>query len=475
MRKHQPYMSSLKPNFYIVFDKQKHKSLDLRTSKASGRISKIKALKSWVENNQPLITEALFKDFRKSETEVKISEIMPVISEARYIIKNLRSWMAPKSVSVPLLFMGTSNRLIPQPKGNALIIAPWNYPFLLALKPLMAAIAAGCTAILKPSELTPNTSELLQKMISELFEEDEVCVINGGAETAIALQKLPFNHVFFTGSPAVGKLVMRAASEHLASVTLELGGKSPCIVDQGVNLQSAARKIAFGKFLNAGQTCIAPDYILVKEELKEPLINALKDTFESLSKENYKTNDDFCRIINEKHFERIDNLVSQSIDQGARLEFGNERDRQDCFIPPTILSGVTLEMPLMQEEIFGPVLPVLSYNSFNEALDIINGGEKPLAIYMFGGSSANKKALEQKTSSGPIVHNDFGIQFIYHGVPFGGINNSGIGVSGGYEGFLEFSHMKPVIKNHFNPSYIFYPPYTGTVKRLLNFATKYLA
>ncbi|WP_304234171.1 aldehyde dehydrogenase family protein [Jiulongibacter sediminis] len=468
-------MPSNNPDFNSVFEKQKAKSLELRSSKASERISKIKALKSWIENNQTVIAEALYRDFRKSETEVKISEIMPVISEARFIVKNLKAWMAPKSVSVPLLFLGTSNKLLAQPKGNALIISPWNYPLLLALKPLMAAIAAGCTAIIKPSELTPNTSDLLHRMIEELFPEDEVCVFTGGAETAIALQKLPFNHVFFTGSPAVGKLVMKAASEHLASVTLELGGKSPCVVDSGVNLKAAAKKIAFGKFLNAGQTCIAPDYILVKEDLKEPFIQTLKDAFENLSKTEYQNNNDFCRIINEKHFERIDSLIDKSVQEGASIVYGSEKEQSDCFIPPTILTDINLNMPLMEEEIFGPVLPVLTYENFDEAINLINQGEKPLAIYMFGGSSATKKALEQKTSSGPIVHNDFGIQFIYHGVPFGGINNSGIGVSGGYEGFLEFSHLKPVIKNHFNPSSIFYPPYTPKVKKLLNFAMKYLA
>ncbi|MGR3809103.1 aldehyde dehydrogenase family protein [Jiulongibacter sp. NS-SX5] len=457
-----------------VFEKQLKKSLELRVSTARDRIQKIKSIKKWTEQNADSITAAVHADFRKSEAEVNISEILPVISEAKNIIKNLSSWIRPKSVSVPLLFLGTSNKKTYQPKGCSLIISPWNYPFILALKPVMTAIAAGCTVVLKPSELTPNTSFLLQRMMEELFDENEVKVFTGDAETAIALQKLPFNHVFFTGSPAVGKLVMKAASQHLASVTLELGGKSPVIVRKGVNMKSAAKKVAWGKFLNAGQTCIAPDYLLIQEDLKDEFIEALKAALKKMAEGDFKSNSDYCRIINQKHFERINGLVEKSVEMGAEIAMTENPDKEDCFLAPTILTEVTKDMPLMQEEIFGPILPVLTYNSIQEAIDIINEGEKPLAMYIFGGSSAENKALESQTSSGPIVYNDFAIQFVYHGLPFGGINNSGTGVSGGFEGFMEFTHMKPVIKNHFNPSSMFYPPYTGRIKKMLDIATKYL-
>lgn len=468
-------MTDTANSYNSLLKSQQVKALELRTSKAKERIKKLKSIKSWIEDNEEIICDALYSDFKKSRHETYLSEIMPMYGEIRYIIKNLKNWMYPKSVSVPLFFTGTSNIRIPQPKGNALIISPWNYPFLLTMKPVLSAIAAGCTVIIKPSELTENTSELIKKMMHELFTEDEITVITGGADTAIELQKLPFNHVFFTGSPKVGKLVMIAAAKNLASVTLELGGKSPTIVDETANLKEAAIKIAYGKFLNAGQTCIAPDYLFVHTKVKDKLLEEIQSYLKKLNDDPENYSKDYCRIINKGHFSRIVGLIKEAESEGAQVITGGHSRETDAFLEPTLLTQITPEMRIMKEEIFGPLLPVLEYTNLQEVTSFINKNEKPLALYIYSKNRGNQDFITKETSSGSVVINDFAIQFIYHGIPFGGINNSGTGYSGGEEGFKEFSHLKPVIKNHFSPSPLFYPPYTKFVKKLTRFAAKYLA
>lgn len=464
-------VNEMKETFAI----HKEKAISLRTSSTAERSVRLKALKSWILNNEDKICTALYKDFKKSAVETKASEIMPVLGEIKYTLKNLREWMRPSSAPVPLLFLGTSNKLYNEPKGTSLIIAPWNYPFHLMVKPLVSAIAAGCTVILKPSEMTPNTAKLIVEMTKELFPSDEVHAFTGGAEVAINLQKLPFDHIFFTGSPAVGKMVMTAAAKHLTSVTLELGGKSPVIVDETANISATAASLLYGKFLNAGQTCVAPDYTFVHEKVYDKLIQEFSNQLEKMSGENIANSSDYCRIVNENHFERVNKLIEDAVNLGADLKIGGLTDSKDNFIQPGFLTNVTEDMEIMKEEIFGPILPIMKYTNLEEPIAYINKNEKPLALYIFSSSSKNKKRINRETSAGATVINDVMIQTIYKGMPFGGVNNSGIGKTGGKFGFLEFTNQKTIVTNHFAATSLFHPPYKPWVQKLVNFATKYLS
>ncbi|MCL4148340.1 UNVERIFIED_CONTAM: hypothetical protein GTU68_034462, partial [Idotea baltica] len=312
-------------------------------------------------DNLDRLSEAMHKDFRKPKAEVIIGEIFAVKTEAKYAMKELSSWMKPKKVSMPLTLLGTASYIRHEPKGNVLIISPWNYPFNLAIAPLISAIAAGNACMVKPSEMAPNTSEFIRQMIADLFEPKEVTVFEGDYTIAQELLALPFNHIFFTGSPAVGKIVMRAAAEHLASVTLELGGKSPVVVDETANVKDAAEKIVWGKCLNNGQTCIAPDYAVIHHSIKDKFIEAYQEV---VNKMYYKDGDieqsnSYCRIVNRRHFDRIKGLMDDAIENGATVEMGGKTNAEDNFIEPTLLTDVTTDMRVMKEEIFGPVLPIM--------------------------------------------------------------------------------------------------------------------
>lgn len=458
-----------------VFSIQKEKAISLRTSTPRERRRKLIDLKKWVLGNEEKICIALHKDFKKSEVETKASEIMPVLAEIKYTIKNLKEWMRPTSASVPLLFLGTSNKLHREPKGTSLIIAPWNYPFHLMVKPLVSAIAAGCTVIMKPSEMTTHTAQLITEMSSELFSEDEVYTFTGGADVAINLQKLPFDHIFFTGSPAVGKMVMTAAAKHLTSVTLELGGKSPVIVDETADISATAASLLYGKFLNAGQTCVAPDYTFVHESVHDKLIDQLSIHLEKMSGENIAESEDYCRIINENHYSRVSQLLNNAKEKGAQVKLGGLTRDTDNFIQPSILTEVTDEMDIMQEEVFGPILPIMKYKDLAEPIAYINKNEKPLALYIFSKSGRNKRKINKETSAGATVINDLMIQVIYKGMPFGGVNNSGIGKTGGEFGFLEFTNLKASVTNHLAATSLFHPPYKPWVQKLVDVAMKYLS
>jgi len=455
-----------------IFDQQQQTARFWRSSTFDERIARIKRLQNWILTHQDKIRKAIYDDFRKPHTETDLSEIFPVNSEINHTIKNLKSWMKPKSVSTPLAMLGTKAKILFEPKGTALIIAPWNYPFNLAIAPLVSALAAGCTAILKPSELTPHTSELIQKMISEIFQETEVAVFQGDSKIAQDLLSLPFDHIFFTGSPAIGKVVMKAAAENLSSITLELGGKSPAIVDKSANLKDAAEKIVSGKFINCGQTCIAPDYLLVDQETFAPLVEELKKALQKMYNSEEKGIDqspDMARIVNERHFIRINGYLTDAIEKGAKIEFGGKTDIAQRYIEPTILSHVADDMQVMQEEIFGPILPIQIIQNLEEAIDYINSRPKPLALYYFGkNTEASQKVLTQ-TTSGNAVINDCVLHFIHSEIPFGGVNNSGIGSAGGHFGFLAFSHQKGILRQRigFNNASLLKPPYTTKTKKLI--------
>jgi aldehyde dehydrogenase (NAD+) len=457
---------------------QKKTAIQWRSSSATERISRLKKISSWIKDHQKEIHQSLYADFKKAHVETDLSEIFAVTSEINHAIRHLKSWMKSKSVSTPLPMLGTSGKISYEPKGCALIISPWNYPFNLAIGPLVSALAAGCPAVIKPSELTPNTSSLIEKMISELFDPSEVAVFQGKSEVAQELLKLPFDHIFFTGSPAVGKIVMRAAADNLTSITLELGGKSPAIIDLDANLKDSAEKLVFGKFVNCGQTCVAPDYLLVHEDRKEELIMELQVAIQNMYDPEFKGIDkspDLAKIINDRHFERLVSYLEDGIKKGAKIEFGGNYNAQTRYMEPVLISQVTNEMAMMEEEIFGPLLPIQTFSNLDEAISSINNKPKPLALYYFGTNSDNCSRVLQETSSGNVVINDCVVHFLDLALPFGGVNHSGMGKAHGHFGFLAFSNEKGILTQRvgLNNATLLRPPYGLTAKKIIQSLIKW--
>tara|TARA_R110002126_G_scaffold13356_2_gene58089 strand:+ start:9130 stop:10503 length:1374 start_codon:yes stop_codon:yes gene_type:complete len=448
-------------------DKQKKFFQTGVTKDISCRIEQLKKLKQILVDNEQLLIEEVHKDFQKSAFETYVTEIGLVTTDINYAIKNVESWSKQQSVSTPLVNFPSKNFIITEPYGSALIIAPWNYPILLALQPLVGAIAAGNTAILKPSELTPNTSSLLEKLISENFDEEFLKVILGGVEESSALVKMDFDYIFFTGSTRVGKIIMRDAAERLTPLTLELGGKSPCIIDKTANLEVSAKRVAWGKFVNAGQTCVAPDYLLVEHSVKAEFLDHVKTAINQLYGDDPKESPDFPRIINDAHFDRLAALLSD-----GETVIGGESDKHTRYIAPTILNNVTLDDPIMQDEIFGPILPVLEYESVEDCIQIINARPRPLALYVFTSDQALEDHILSTISFGGGAVNDTIAQLGNHHLSFGGVGASGFGSYHGKSSFDCFSHKKSVMKKPFWPDFpIRYAPYDdiklGLVKKVL--------
>lgn len=461
-----------------LFEKQKNRSVLLRQESIKDRKRRIKAFGKFILNNRERIGKAVHADLRKPFAEIDLSEVYPVVAEIRNVLKNLDDWARPELIDTPLTYLGTQAEIIFEPKGVCLIIAPWNFPFNLCLGPLISCLAAGNTAILKPSEATPHTAGLINNLIKEFFEEDLVAVVEGEVETTTELLKLPFDHIFFTGSSAVGKIVMKAASENLTSVTLELGGKSPTIIDSSANLTDAANRIAFGKFLNNGQTCIAPDYILIDERVKKEFIDLLKAKILALFGEKGKIDvhtPTYSRIVNQKNFKRLEGLVKEALELGAKLEFDGPAIEEQDFMHPVILSQVPLHARIMEEEIFGPVLPILTYTSEEEVINLINAKPKPLALYLFSHRKSFQNKVIRETTAGSACINDCVLQFTHPNLPFGGVNASGIGKSHGKYGFITFSNEKPLVKQRsgFSSTYLLHPPYTARVKRFIDMMVKW--
>lgn len=452
----------------IFKSQKKHFQNELKTSSINYRLKKLRSIKNWIKNNEKLICEEIYKDFEKGEEEVLLSEIKPIIDEINHNVSQLSVWTKPKRVDTPLAFIGSKSEIHYEPKGVILIIAPWNYPFNLCIGPLVSAIGAGCSVIIKPSEHTPNTANLISRMMSELFKEEEIAVVQGDVSVSTELLKLPFNHIFFTGSPQVGKIVMKAAAEHLTSVTLELGGRNPTIIDETANLKDAAQKIVWGKFLNSGQTCIAPNYIYVHEsqaqKLKDSLIEQIEIQYSKLDTTRTK-------IVNSNHFGRLTDLLDKTISAGGKLLYGGEKDGKINFLSPTLISDITIDSPIFKEEIFGPILPILTYSNLEEVIETINKTEKPLALYIFSKSRKNQNYILNNTSSGTTAINETTVQFAQNHLPFGGVNNSGIGKAHGEFGFYEFSNLKSVLKQRvgFTSLKMIYPPYTNFKKKLIRF------
>lgn len=460
-----------------TFAKQKAASIRKRTESADQRRTLLLQLRQWIHANRPRIHHAAFKDFRKPSAEVDAIEIFHVLNEIHVALANLRSWTNPLKVDAPWTMLGTRSRIVYEPKGVSLIISPWNYPFSLAIGPLVSALAAGNTAIIKPSEHTPHVARLINELVTELFPPDVVSVFEGDADVAKKLLALPFDHIFFTGSPSVGKIVMRAAAENLSSITLELGGKSPAIVSASANLDEAAERIAVSKFVNNGQTCVAPDYVLAEEKIYKPLIEKIIHKTRDLFADNndFSSSHSYCRIVNQNHFDRLEMLVSDAVSDGATIEMGGNNDRDSRFFSPVVLSNVDHSSRIMKEEIFGPVLPVLPFQTENEVVEVINAHPKPLGLYVFSRKKSFTNLILTNTSSGGACINDCAIHFLNHNLPFGGVNNSGIGKSHGYAGFLAFSNEKPILKQKsgWAPIKLFYPPYSAGSKRILDWFLKF--
>lgn len=404
------------------------------------RLQALRALKTAILKWEKCIAEALWLDLHKSYEEAYLTELSIVLGEIDNHLKHLKNWAAPKHVATPIKMMPSCSKIVAEPLGCSLIMAPWNYPVQLLLNPLVGAISAGCTAVLKPSPYVPHTSKVVEEMIKETFRPEYIGIVQGNREVNAALLEERYDLIFFTGSPQLGRTVMRAASENLTPVVLELGGKSPCIVDKDANIAMAARRIAWGKSLNAGQTCIAPDYLLVHEDVKERLVDDLKKEFTRLHGPNPKEAKHFVRIVNERAFDRLVGYI-----ENANVVMGGEYDRSERYIAPTIIDHVDVSSPIMQEEIFGPIFPIVTFNSTEEAIKFVQDREKPLALYYFSESKQNIHHVLKNTSSGGTCINDTIMHIANENLPFGGVGASGISAYHGKESFNVFSHHRAVV------------------------------
>lgn len=413
------------------------------------------------------IIDALYFDFKKPAFEAVVTETSYVISELKDTIKNIKSWSKPRRVFPSLLNFPSKDYIYKEPYGKVLIISPWNYPFQLALCPLISAFAAGNQVVLKPSELTPKTSEIITKIIENVFHKNQVSVIEGGIAVSQQLLSKRWDYIFFTGSVAVGKIVAKAAAENLTPVTLELGGKNPCIIDETANLKLAAKRIVWGKFMNAGQTCIAPDYILIHKDMKSHFIDYLKEEIISAYGENSINSPDFARIVNKLNCKRLIDMIDSK-----KVIFGGQTDINNCYIAPTLIEETSLETELMKDEIFGPILPILSYEEESDIEAVVSKYEKPLAFYIFTENRVFSKQMIEKYSFGGGCVNDTMVHFSNKRLPFGGVGHSGMGAYHGIMSFDTFSHKKSILKKSNLLDLPFrYAPYKGklsTIKKILN-------
>ena len=441
-----------------LFNSQKTKNLKFRKMY-------LEKLKEVLLKNEELLYDSIYKDFGKSKFDTFTTEISFVLKDIDYFLKNLNSLAKPKKVRTNLANQLGSSKIYPEPLGCTLVIGAWNYPYQLSLSPVVAALAAGNTCILKPSEIAENTMKAMAKIINENFPKDYFYVAEGGIEETTEILKLKFDKIFFTGSPKVGQIIYEAAAKHLTPVTLELGGKSPAIVTSSANFEVAAKRIVWGKFLNAGQTCVAPDYILVDEKVKDSFLDSLQSY---IQKFNYHSDsENYTQIINQRNFDRLVNLIDQE-----KVYFGGKTDAAKRYIEPTIMHDVTWNDKVMQEEIFGPILPVLTFKNFNEALLQIAAYEKPLSAYLFSDNSEEKEEFTSKISFGGGCINDVVMHLSNDYLPFGGVGNSGIGNYHGKYGFDAFSHQKAVLdRATWGEPDLKYPPYNDKklnwIKKLL--------
>ncbi|MBN1035321.1 aldehyde dehydrogenase [Clostridium botulinum] len=433
------------------------------------RIKQLNLLKSAIKRYENNIYKALNLDLGKNEFESYATEIGFILSSIEYSIKNLKRWSKCKKVKTPIYLLPSKSFMMHEPYGTVLIMGPYNYPFQLLFEPLIGAISAGNCAVIKPSELSSNVSKVISKMIFETFNENYIRCIEGGIETNTALINSNFDYIFFTGSINVGKIVMRAAADNLIPVTLELGGKSPVIIDESANIKVVAKRIIWGKTLNAGQTCVAPDYVLVHASVKDKLIKEMKKAIQEFYGTNPEKSTDFGRIINEKHFKRIKNIIDNDKEF---IVYGGKTNYKTNYIEPTIMDITSFECACMQEEIFGPILPVISYNELNEVIRKTKKLPKPLALYVFTNNKSTENKVLSEISSGGACVNDVITHLVNPNLPFSGVGSSGIGSYHGYNSFLTFSHEKSVLKKSDKLDVtLLFPPYN---KRKLNIIKKFM-
>lgn len=437
----------------------------MNQSDISTRKESLKKLLQVIINHEEAIIKALYDDFKKPAFEAVLTETNYVISDLKETIKNINSWAKPKKVRSSILNFPSSDYIYSEPYGHVLIMAPWNYPFQLALCPLVAAVAAGNKVTLKPSELTPNTSHIISKIISETFAVKDVVVITGDAIVATQLLSKRWDYIFFTGSVTVGKIVAQAAAVHLTPVTLELGGKSPCIVDETADLQLSARRIVWGKIINAGQTCVAPDYILVHQKVKKEFTTYLIQEIEKALGTNPEQSPDFARIVNLKNWQRLNDLLSNET-----ILYGGQTNKDSLYIAPTLLNEPKSTSPVMNEEIFGPILPILSYQTTSDLERVIKSYEKPLALYIFSTNKSFTDEILQKYSFGGGCVNDTVVHLVNNRLPFGGVGHSGMGAYHGKLSFDIFSHKKAIVqRGTWLDLPLRYAPYTEKLKTIRKF------
>ena len=462
-----------------IFRAQRANQAAIRRTSAAQRIAKLEKLRAAILAREQAIRDAMFADFRKSPTEVDMTEIFAALVEIKDAIHELPAWMEPRPVSTPMSLFGTRSEIHYEPRGVALIIGPWNYPFQLVIAPLVAAIAAGNCAIVKPSELTAKTSAVLAELLGSVFAEDEIAVIEGDHVVAGQLLALPFDHFFFTGSTRVGRIVAEAAAKHLASTTLELGGKSPAVVDDSADLATTAKRLVWGKFVNAGQTCIAPDYVMVSTRKQAALVDALRGAIAHAygeTEEARRASTDLCRVIDDRNFARLKKLLDDTVAGGAKVEIGGATDAAERYIAPTVLTGVQADSAIMSEEIFGPILPIVTYESIDEVAPFITARDKPLALYVFGTDRERVDAVIDNTTAGGTCVNTTLLHFVNPNLPFGGVGASGTGNYHGFFGFRAFSHERGILRQgRIDLTKRVYPPYTAGVKKMLGWMFKLFA
>lgn len=467
---------SAKANIDKLFTEQRAHAISLRSSTCEQRLATLDRFEKVFRASFDKIYQAAAEDFAKPEAEVDTGEILTVLAELKYVRKHLKRWMKATPVRATVAMLGTQSKIINEPKGVSLIISPWNYPFNLSYGPMIWSIAAGNTVILKPSEMTPAMSQVISEIVSDSFNSNLVSVVQGDAAVARYLTQQPFDHIFFTGSPAVGKQVMAEAAKNLSSVTLELGGKSPVVIDSTADLKKAAHSICFGKFANNGQTCIAPDYIYVHQSVKQAFLTAMANAIDEQygNQQQLTRNSDYCRIVNQAHFQRIRALIDSAVDDGASIYKGGECIESQRFIAPTILTDINPSSEIMQQEIFGPVLPILVFSDIDSVIAEINSGPKPLALYVFSKNTAFSEKVIEQTSAGDSAINATVIHILHQKLPFGGINNSGIGKVGGLWGYQAFSHQRSIVDDKLGLSGMLSPPYTPKVTRMVKSAIRFL-
>ncbi|MDG2425893.1 MAG: aldehyde dehydrogenase family protein [Flavobacteriales bacterium] len=436
----------------------------------------LRAMLKGLRDHEQRLIDALAADLDKPELESRTMELYPVRKELQTALRNISDWASPKRVSTPLALFGTRAEVVPSPKGVVLVLAPWNFPMLLTINPVLAAIAAGNRVVVKPSEHTPATAKAMTNWLEECLPSTWVQVVNGGAELAQELTALPFNHIYFTGGPSIGKHIIRAAAEHLTPLTLELGGKSPAVVDTSARIKDAAMRVAWGKWINAGQVCISPDYILVHKHVERPLIEALQSQVRRSFAGYALQSKDYACIVNRGHFDRLKGLLDDALEKGAKLEFGGGVDEQQCRMEPTVLSNVTSEMRILKEEVFGPILPVVCWEELQELPAVISQNDHPLALYIFSRKRKHVKYILDHTRSGTVAVNETIFQNGDTGLPFGGVQGSGWGRANGKAAFDEFCNARSVLHQttRFNGIYLLTPPYTGLRLKAARFMSRYL-